>query len=554
MNDQLFVIAIGGTGMRCLESFVHLCAIGMFDNQEINVLTLDTDQTNGNKERVELLINYYNRIKSDKVEDIDGGTPNTNTFFSAKINLFKFWTDYSTTARQNYVALSRLGEGSEEVVRQNTDLSNLFLEKTTVQQFNLAHGYRAQTHLGSHLMYHGIIESARRKLAGGVNVKPEDKDLDSFLELLSQASAHARVFVFGSVFGGTGASSIPIIPVAMRDAVSIRSNGKSSLALDKVKFGSTLLTEYFSFPNPDARQMAKDKVIANSDFFALNSQAALHFYQADPTVKQCYRRLYHIGWPLTSKPISDVQEGDTITGGHEQKNNCHVVELMCACAAYDFFTIESFPENKTNANYVYRSVEKNQNVFDFNGGDFVGEHGDQFVNKLGAFLSLSHIVLGLNGASSGDKGTKAFLDRLKDNNRANYNIDDIQLEEIDKYLQMFAYSVENGKLQRGWLYQIYNTVKPGKFIFRPTAFEEKTDSLSKIEPGTLFDDDKHNWDAKGGIMHKTYTAQYDQLIAILTDNDASIPSKEQNANTTKEKFLAHVYNAITIAQKFNVKN
>ena len=211
MNDQLFVIAIGGTGMRCLESFVHLCAIGMFDNQEINVLTLDTDQTNGNKERVELLINYYNRIKSDKTEDIDGGTPNTNTFFSAKINLFKFWTDYSTPARQNYVALSRLGEGSEEVVRQNTDLSNLFLDKETVQQFNLAHGYRAQTHLGSHLMYHGIIESARRKLAGGANVKPEDKDLDSFLELLSQASAHARVFVFGSVFGGTGAFFLSLV-------------------------------------------------------------------------------------------------------------------------------------------------------------------------------------------------------------------------------------------------------------------------------------------------------------------------------------------------------
>ena len=540
--------------MRCLESFVHLCAIGMFDNQEINVLTLDTDQTNGNKERVELLINYYNRIKSDKVQTIDGGTPNTNTFFSAKINLFRFWTDYSTQTRQNYVALSGLGEGSEEVRKENTDLSNLFLDKATVQQFNLAHGYRAQTHLGCHLMYHGIIESTRRKLAGGENVKPEDKDLDVFLELLSQASAHARVFVFGSVFGGTGASSIPIIPVAMRDAVSIRSNGKSSLALDKVKFGSTLLTEYFSFGNPDARQMAKDKVIANSDFFALNSQAALQFYQADPTVKRCYRRLYHVGWPLQSRPIAEEKEGDTITGGHEQKNNCHVVELMCAFAAYDFFTTTSFPENKTNANYVYRSVERNQNVFDFNGEDFAGEYGDQFTNKLGAFLSLSHIVLGLNGAAGGGKGTKAFLNRLKDNNRANYNIDDIQLEEIDKYLQMFAYSVENGKLQRGWLYQIYNTVKPGRFIFRPSAFEEKIDSLGKIEPGTLFEDDKHNWDARGGFMHSTSTAQYDQLIKILTEDDASIPAKVQNANTTKEKFLAHVYNAITIAQKFNIKN
>ena len=121
-------------------------------------------------------------------------------------------------------------------------------------------------------------------------------------------------------------------------------------------------------------------------------------------------------------------------------------------------------------------------------------------------------------------------------------------------MRRFAYSVENGKLQRGWLYQIYNTVKPGKLLFRPSAFEEKPDSLNKIEPGTLFDDDKHNWDAKGGFMHSTYTAQYDQLIKILTDNDASMPSKEQNANTTKEKFLAHVYNAITIAQKFNIKN
>ena len=37
MTDNLFVIAIGGTGMRCLEAFVHLCAVGMFDNKETKV-------------------------------------------------------------------------------------------------------------------------------------------------------------------------------------------------------------------------------------------------------------------------------------------------------------------------------------------------------------------------------------------------------------------------------------------------------------------------------------------------------------------------------------
>lgn len=82
--DKLFVIAIGGTGMRCLESFVHLCAMGLFDNQTIDILTLDTDQSNGNKGRVENLIELYNKIKSDDANNIDGGRPNADTFFSAK--------------------------------------------------------------------------------------------------------------------------------------------------------------------------------------------------------------------------------------------------------------------------------------------------------------------------------------------------------------------------------------------------------------------------------------------------------------------------------------
>ena len=76
MKDSLFIIAIGGTGMRCLEAFVHLCAVGMFDNEEINILTLDTDQSNGNKGRVERLIELYNKVKTDNhVKEIKWNDP-----------------------------------------------------------------------------------------------------------------------------------------------------------------------------------------------------------------------------------------------------------------------------------------------------------------------------------------------------------------------------------------------------------------------------------------------------------------------------------------------
>lgn len=118
--DKLFVIAIGGTGMRCLESFVHLCAIGMFDNEEIEILTLDTDQTNGNKGRVEQLIELYNRIKSNNTEEIDGGQPNVDTFFSAKLNLYRFYTDYTDQSRKTYKLLSAMQNATDEQKKKTT--------------------------------------------------------------------------------------------------------------------------------------------------------------------------------------------------------------------------------------------------------------------------------------------------------------------------------------------------------------------------------------------------------------------------------------------------
>ena len=52
MAKDIFVIGIGGTGMRCIESFIHLCAIGMFDDTNVHLLALDTDKDNGNFRRL----------------------------------------------------------------------------------------------------------------------------------------------------------------------------------------------------------------------------------------------------------------------------------------------------------------------------------------------------------------------------------------------------------------------------------------------------------------------------------------------------------------------
>ena len=540
-----FVIAIGGTGMRCLESFVHLCAIGMFDNEEINILTLDTDQTNGNKGRVEQLIDLYQKVKSEKPDMIDGGSPNANTFFSAKINLYRFFTDYNATERKTFQNLSQMNSGTTEQKEDNRELSELMLDDG-VRNFALDHGYRAQTHLGSMLMYNGIVEAARSVAADKSKAKSQDKELAAFATKLAQDASNAMVFVFGSVFGGTGASSIPVIPVALTEAVRIVSGGSQSLDLKVVKFGATLLTKYFTFKAPDKSQKEKEKVIADASNFALNSQAALQFYQADPTVKSCYKRLYHIGWPINSIDFTE-DNPKTITGGAEQKNDCHVVELLSACAAYDFFTLSKFGNQQ--AQYLYRSADFSGSGFCFEGSDFVGnEKGVIFENKLGAFLSFAHIVLSVHGAAlSNSHGTMGFLERFRKQDIKDYEqgITEAQANDIDEYMKWFAYDYSNGSLTRGWIYQIYKSIKPGRFIFKSSAFTENAKELRDMDPGNLFEDDKHNWD-KGGV----FSNRYNNYVKTLIDQRCK-PKKEQNVNTTKERFLAHIYNSITIVQKFN---
>lgn len=547
--EKLFVIAIGGTGMRCLESFVHLCAMGLFDNKTIDILTLDTDQSNGNKDRVESLIDLYNKIKSDDANQINGGRPNAKTFFSAKLNLYRFYTVYGEANRKTYKILSGVNSGLHK--EENTDLADLFFDEESVQSFELDHGYRAQTHLGSLLMYHGIIEAARNISRNGESASNAEKDLRTFLESLQADQNSARVFVFGSIFGGTGASSIPVIPVALRDAINILSDGTKTLNANRVKFGSTLLTDYFTFTAPDSIQKEDDKVIADSNNFALNCQAALQFYQADPTVRSTYKRFYHIGWPYQALYVGN--DGKTITGGKAQKNVCHVVELMCASAAYDFFNLKEEELNNESAKYLYRSFDEREGQVNLHGSDFI-TNGSVFESKLGSLFSLAHIILSQYEAAWTDaegSGTKGLLDRFTLQNIHDYDsITNGQAKDLDNYFRdYFGYSFGNeSNMQKGWIYQIKDSV-PGRFIFVDEAFKDQRKDMKSISCGHLFKDDQHNWSKMAGLISKK-----DNSVDVLIKNmgePRTRPTADQNVQTTKEKFLAHIYNAITNNQNFN---
>jgi len=534
MNDKLFLIAAGGTGMRCLESFIHLCAMGLLDGKEINILSIDTDQGNGNKTRTRDLIQTYNNIKGKN------GTTNKDTFFSAKIIFYDYYTDYDNNKSGSFIAISKTEKRADS---ENKMLADLFMENS-VQEFNLMHGYRAQTHLGSYLMYHAFIETAKKAKAS-IDIKPWEQDLDDFCTKIQNTGEGGRVFIFGSLFGGTGASSLPVIPKAIEDYINVRSNGQAGLS-DNIKFGATLLTDYFKFNPPTEKQKStiQNAVIADSGFFRLNSQASLQYYQNDPTIKKRFKKMYHIGWPIDPIDFSDDKEKEVETGGRNQKNSCHIVELISATAVYDFFNQEEIDNNEVS--FLYKTFEVNDNKLNISFNDLIGdeEEGKKFARKFTAMVQLMHLTLSKMGGALGRNGVKAIINSIEQDNIREYSdIEDVYTNYLNDYFkEYFGYSINlNKNFEKKWLYQIYDSLQGGNFILKDMTFTKNPKEIKKVsdELGELWPDGEYNWNTslfKGS--DKLFTDKFKDFDEVSSKNQF----ENQQVSLTTEKFLAHLYN------------
>lgn len=453
MAKKLFILGIGGTGMRCIESLIHLCAMGMFDDTDLHLLALDTDKNNGNFSRLKAVKDAYLGAKG-----LEESTRSalTDTFFSANLKYCEFSPDYETKS-----SFKDIFSYSDTHYKhpEHTALADLMLSNP-VKEFNLRHGYRAQTHLGSMMMYHSIMEAA----------EAQGTSFHKFLEELiaTAANGNPRIFILGSVFGGTGASSIPIIPQALSDAVAHISKGSVDL-LKQAYFSSTLLTAYFNFTLPSGDEIAAQKVIATSDKFALNSQIAMMFYDGDTTVKSTYQRFYMIGTPgLDWNPMVGKESRKTITGGNNQENDSHYIELLAASAALDFARAreEELRALKEDGNpkYLYRSIEED-GVLEFQ--DFVEQSiAEEFARKMGMLFVMSILTNGKSDFVASVQGglQKEFIEYS--------NINPEQVNCLKRYFALLhLYPDENGNLKEGWLRQLHRSAGAGdKFLFRAQMF------------------------------------------------------------------------------------
>lgn len=535
MAKQFFVLGIGGTGMRCIESLIHLCAIGMFDDTDIHLLALDTDVNNGNFGRLKDVKDAYQKAKG-----IHQNTHSAlkNTFFSAKINYFQFSPDYQQNRTFSAVFDYNNTRFNNKAA---TDLADLVFTKE-VEDFDLLHGYRAQTHLGSMMMYHSIIEAAQSQ---------RPNDLKNFIAQLisaTQSGTTPRVFILGSVFGGTGASSIPIIPKALSEAAAVMGQGGANILANSY-FGSTLLTAYFSFPTPTASQILQQKVIATSDKFAMNSQAAMMFYDDDTTVRSTYQKFYMLGTDnLNWKPMAESTNTQTITGGKDQKNDSHYIELMAACAAFDFANEDenTLQNNKANiaTDYVCRIVDDKFNFEDFAGSNRAVE----FAQKFGMLLVFSLFCNGNDDfVESVRSGAQPEIQEFRDMNTE-------QVRALKEYFNLFFCRAEkDDSLKEGWLQQIHRSAGGSDHFLFDAGMFTATDMkhLMKVEWNKKLyrveDVGKDNKYSLGTFKNRT---KFDKFKSVFINTRDS--QKEWSQITDRgEQFYKLVYE--TLKSLYNFK-
>jgi hypothetical protein len=160
------------------------------------------------------------------------------------------------------------------------------------------------------------------------------------------------------------------------------------------------------------------------------------------------------------------------------------------------------------------------------------------------------VILTKHEASRGQEGTRRFIQFLNQKDIHSYDrIKENELKQIDEYMRRFAYRIENNKVEDGWVYQICKSIK-GKFIFKSNAFVSNIADLdpNSYDPGDLFEESSHNWSTEGGaFLTKT---SYDKLIGMFKEPSNVVDENKHNVKTTKEKFLAHLYNTITKLENY----
>ena len=437
-----YAIGIGGTGAKCLESVIHLAAAGMMpDGDKLYILFVDPDNANGSLERAVETLDHYKTFSNNP--QLEQPCLLQTEIISASNPIFAPFDIGDGTKPRLSVHFNFAG-----LKMGNHNAAHLFevLYSEKERETELDKGFRGHPSIGASVMAQTVLGNAEpwKTFRGLVN-----------------ADSNPKIFLAGSIFGGTGASGFPTIAKLI----------KNELKTVKVKtqIGGALLLPYFTF-TADADEELK----AKAEHFLMNTQAALKYYHLW-NKDLIYDAIYLFG--------DDSQiEVENALGGKTQRNAQHFIELYAALAAIDFFGRDFGPDGNAQYFRIDRSSKQLQwtDLPDDDNGKTVRSRIGQMARFAFAYLSIYQPMLeDIRKKNRPGYNAPWYIDFFDRNPKIPLNDDTkTSLEAVQHYCQDFLF----------WLANIQNSVGDARLV-KHDAYTQKTDGnrLKFIEPFGNFD-------------------------------------------------------------------
>jgi hypothetical protein len=353
---KTYVLCIGGTGSRILQSLVTLLTAGVKCNDEIVPLIIDLDSENGDTEVAFKMIESYNSIRyrlyGDDTNPIGG-----LKFFCTKISPFAENQNISNNTIKcmdnpsirfcEYIGYA----DADDRILLNEELSNTrsFIEsifdnskpdnqnKPTELFLNLKKGFKGRPNIGS-VVFDGIRD------------RPEFSDLISKIAL----DPSNKIFIISSIFGGTGSSGFPQIMKIIENAPKPEPVGFNLAGINNIPIGALSVFPYFSLKTPGEGQ---DTSISSTDFMN-KAKSALYYYENNMKRVDRMYNLYD----------DRKRQYENNSGGKEQNNDAHWIELMGAYAIINFVNnCNTRPRNTDNSykQETYAYFPNGEEIVDF---------------------------------------------------------------------------------------------------------------------------------------------------------------------------------------------
>ncbi|MBM5797157.1 MAG: hypothetical protein FJ060_03185 [Cyanobacteria bacterium K_Offshore_0m_m2_072] len=299
---HIFAIGVGGTGAKCIEAVTHLHACGLFADESGNparlgIFLVEPDQQSALLNRAQTAVGRYVAMR----RLIGTGS---DDFARGELRDYGQWSPLSSASG----AMSLDQVFPKAVLRtQSAGLADLFdcLFPPDEQSADLEVGFRGRPPIGSAVMSRVSLE--------------KEAQVGRWQQMLNDIQTAAGsgeppvIHLFGSVFGGTGASGVPSLGQLLK-------NWLKRQGLNSVQVQASLLLPYFDF---DGMGDQDTGVHAESRNFQLNTDAALQYLRTSG--KACFDRVYLIGSDIKARYGFSI-------GGVSQSNAAHLVELLGALA------------------------------------------------------------------------------------------------------------------------------------------------------------------------------------------------------------------------------